>query len=148
MKSLVWVLGLLLALSFVVPDTMPVWVPVPTPPVTPNISPDVQTDANVVAALSNASAQDRFHVFDIYSSMAKVIKRDKGEFISTSEQFAKLQERALTMAIEQPGKYPGLDKAIEAVFMSAFETDDVVAITEPVRENLIKACEVIAKSAQ
>lgn len=148
MKKLILLLGVLLALSFVLPDPAELLKPTPTP-VTPDVNPAAGTDAKIVKILSEADAADKARVFDVYSSFAVVIKRDGvTQFISTSEQFAKLQERALKIAIDQPGKYEGLDAAIEAVYLSAFGTDDVVAITDEVRTKLITASEIIANSAK
>ena len=147
MKKLVWLFGVLLALSFVLPD--PLALLNNTNPVTPEVNPAAGVDSKIASILANAAVADKTRIFDVYNSFASIIKRDKKtEFISTSEQFAKLQERALKLAIDNPGKYPGLDKAIEAVYFAVFGTDDVVAITDELNEKLITASQVIANSAQ
>lgn len=150
MKKLVWIFGVLLALSFLVPNKLPDWVPTPKPtPVTPDEPTNTATDDKIVALLANASEEDCARIVGVYTAAAKILKRDAAtQFLSTSEQFSKWHERTLKMAIEEPGKYPGLDAAIEAVFATAVGTDDVVAVTDDMRAKLIGACETIANSAK
>ena len=146
MKNLVWVFGALLALSFVLPHDFPAW-PVPTPP-TPDVVPDVGVDDKIVTLLAAAPATERARVVGVYTALAKVLARDAGERISTTGKFAELQASTLTLAIEQPGKYPGLDVAIDNVFLAAIGTRDEIAITETMRTQLIAASEKIANSAR
>lgn len=150
MKKLVWIFGVLLALSFLVPNKLPDWVPTPKPtPVTPDEPTNTTTNEKIVALLANASSEDRARIDGVYTAGAAILKRDAvTKFLATSEQFAKWQERTLKMAIDEPGKYPGLDVAIEAVFAAAVGTDDVVAITDDMRAKLIAACQTVANSAK
>jgi hypothetical protein len=76
------------------------------------------------------------------------LKRNDAKLITTTEQWALLQANTLQQAIETPGKYEGLDAAIEAVFASAIGTDDVVAVTPEIEQKLVTACETIANSAR
>jgi hypothetical protein len=150
MKKLVWIFGVLLALSFLVPNKLPDWVPSPKPtPVTPDKPTNTATNEKIVELLANASGEDRARIDGVYTAGAIILKRDAStKFLATTEQFSKWQERTLKMAIEEPGKYPGLDAAIEAVFATAVGTDDVVAVTDDMRAKLIAACETIANSAK
>lgn len=146
MKKLVWVFGLLLALSFVFPNGLPIRGPENTP-----VAPAGPTDAKIVEILSAATPEERGRVHDVYTGLGAVLKRDDGakmpQRITSTEKWAELQEHTLNLAIDTPGKYPGLDQAIEAVFLAAVGTDDVVSATPDVRAKLIDACEKIANSA-
>jgi hypothetical protein len=76
-----------------------------------------------------------------------VITRDNGQLVNNTERLAVLQANTLKLAVDQVGKYPGLDKAIEAVFASAVGTDDVVTVTPEIATKLSAACAVIVNSA-
>jgi hypothetical protein len=149
MKKLVWLFGVLLVLSFFVPETLSWPVPKPTP-VVPDDTTTTETDAEIVKILADADAADKARVVDVYSGLAVVLKRDqtKGPFIATSEQFQKVQDATLKLAIDTPGKYEGLDVAIEKVFFNVFGTLDVVAVTPDINAKLITAAEVVANSAR
>lgn len=149
MKKLVWLFGLLLALSFFVPANLSLPVPKPTP-VAPDEPTTTDTDAEIVKILANADAADKARIVDVYSSLAAVLKRDQteGPFIVTSEQFQKVQDATLKLAIDEPGKYEGLDVAIEKVFFNVFGTLDVVAVTPDINAKLLTAAEVVANSAR
>jgi hypothetical protein len=143
MKKLVWVFGLLLALSFVFPNVggvkpAPAPVPVPAPP--------AETDARIVGVLLNATPEDRARVASIYTGLRTVLGRDKGEFVNNTERFSVLQANTLKLAVEQVGRYPGLDTAIEGVFKTAVGTDDVVTMTPELVEAICKACDIIINS--
>jgi hypothetical protein len=143
MKKLVWVFGLLLVLSFFVPigggaKPTPEPAPVPAPP--------TETDARIVGALASAAPEDRARIASIYTGLRTVLARDNGEFVNNTERFAVLQANTLKLAVEQVGKYPGLDVAIEGVFKTAINTDDVVSLTPEVVAALCKACDIIINS--
>lgn len=143
MKKLVWVFGLLLALSFFVPiggGAKPAPEPVPTP------APPAETDAKIAGVLANATVEDRARIASIYTGLRTVLARDKGEFVNNTERFAVLQANTLKLAVDQVGKYPGLDAAIESVFKTAVGTDDVVSLTPEVVAALCKACDIIINS--
>jgi hypothetical protein len=150
MKKLVWLFGLLLALSFVLPafsTFRPAPVPTPSPAPTPAPSP-TDTDTNIVSVLAHATADDKARVASIYTGLRTVLLRDKGELVNNTERFAVLQANTLKLAVDQVGKYPGLDVAIENVFKTAVGTDDVVPLTADVTAALVKACDIIANSAK
>lgn len=150
MKKLVWVAGALLLLSFIFPNGVPVK-PVspviPVDPVTP-VVPVGETDTKIVELLANAPDVERNRITDVYTGLKTVVLRDSGKRLNTTEKWAEVQANTLELAIDTPGKYPGLDVAIEAVFKSKLGTDDVIAVTPDVTQKLVKACEVIADSAQ
>lgn len=146
MKKLVLLFGVLLALSFFIPaDALLKPVPV-TPPVTPAV-PTV-TNPAIVAVLTSATDADRANIVGIYTGLKTVLTRDNGQLVDNTERFSVLQANTLKLAVEQVGKYPGLDTAIEAVFAAAVGTDDVVSVTPELVGKLVKACEVIIDSAQ
>lgn len=150
MKKLVLVFGLLFALSTAFPNAkvaLPKWPVGPTPVVTPDVV-VVPADATVAKILASASAADRARVNSVYGGLATVLKRDGGKRVATTEQFAELQARTLTMAIETPGKYPGLDVAIEDCFKRAVGTTDVVSVTPELSAKLVDAAQSIANAAK
>lgn len=146
MKKLVLVAGILLLLSLVFPNGVKL-PPLITPVVVP-ASPDVEVDATIAKLLGNATAEDKARVAGIYDGMAYVLKRDAGKRLNTTEKWAEFQANTLQLAVEQVGKYPGLDVAIEAVFARSVGTDDVLPATPETQQKLLKACEIIAASAR
>lgn len=105
-------------------------------------------DDKIVELLAKADAADKRRIDGMYSALAFIVKRDKGERVVTTEQWAALQARTLELAVEQPGKYSGLDAAIENVFLTTLGTDDVLPGSPEVQQKLVAACEKIANSAR
>jgi hypothetical protein len=148
MKKLVWFLGALLLLSLAFPNGVPV------KPVTPAVTPvgPVVTDPTIVKLLATADAADKRRVTGIYSGMKTVLERDAKlpeaeRLLSTTDKFSQWHSRTLTAAVDNAGKYPGLDVAIDAVFKTQLGTDDVLPVTPDVTVKLVKGCETIANSA-
>lgn len=152
MKKFVWLAGALLLISLVFPNGIPVKQPVgPTPtPVVPDVPvvPAGETNARIVELLAAAPKVERERIADAYTGLKIVTQRDAGKRVNTTEKWAELQANTLQIAIDTPGKYPGLDLAIEAVFAEKLGTDDVLAITPDVMLRLVKACDVVVNSAQ
>lgn len=151
MNKLLWFAGLLLAVSFLFPNGLnfpvtPV-TPVPAPEPAP-VAPVVDVDAKIVELLANADAADKARIVSVYSGLETVLTRDNGKRINTTEKWSELQARTLEMAIEQVGKYPGLDAAIENVFLTVVGTDDVLPNNGDTQMKLIKACKLIIASAE
>lgn len=144
MKKLVWVAGLFLAVAILFPNgfSLPSAKPVPAVVV------DVVPDAAIVTALASATAEDKAHVAGTYEGMLRVFNRDKGTRIKTTEKWADFQENTLQLAMETPGKYEGLDVAIENVFKTQLGTDDVLPTSEETQQKIIKACQIIVASAR
>jgi hypothetical protein len=105
-------------------------------------------DDTIVGLLADATGADKQRIDGLYSALAVIVGRDKGKYVVTTEQWAALQGRTLELAIDQPGKYPGLDVAIENVFATAVGTDDVLSNSPETQQKLIAACEKIANSAR
>jgi hypothetical protein len=148
MKKLVWVAGLLLLLSFVFPNGLPLPVSTPTTPEPVVVVPEGPTDATIVKLLTGAAPEDKARIVGVYSGLLNVLQRPKAtELLTTTEKWALTQENTLKLAIDEPGKYPGLDEAIEGVFAAAVGTDDVVAVTPEIMKKLMEACTVVVNSA-
>lgn len=145
MKKLVWVAGLILVLAIFYPNGISLSKPEPGPTPTPV---NVEISAAVVSALADATAEDKAHVAGIYDAMAAVLKRDAGKRIKNTERWADYQANTLQLAVTEPGKYPGLDVAIEETFKTQVGTDDVVPTDAATQQKLITACEIIAASAR
>jgi hypothetical protein len=139
---LVWVAGAVLAVSFVWPQ-----LPESAPSAPPVATPDAETDSEIVATLKSATAADKRRIVGVYSGLVTVLKRDAGQRVKNTEQWAELQARTLELAIDEPGKYPGLDRQIEAVFLRCVGTDDVVPANAETQQKLIRAAEMVANSA-
>lgn len=145
MKKLVLLACLLLVgLALKFPNGVPL--PVTTPDAV--VVPAGETDAALVGILEDATDEDKARIVSVYEGMQYVLKRDNGKRINTTDKFSDWQANTLQLAVETPGKYPGLDKAIEAVFVRLVGTDDVVSATPEVQQKLIKACEIVAASAK
>lgn len=148
MKNLVWLAGLLLVVAFLFPNGINLPKPAPTPtPAPAPVAPTAQPDPAIVGLLAKASRADKQRIKDVYTALKTIIRRDNGNLIKTTEQWATWHSNTLTLAIEQPGKYPGLDEAIETVFMTTVGTDDIVPNNEATRSKLVTACEIVAASA-
>jgi hypothetical protein len=140
MKNFVWLAAALLLLSFVYPNG-------PTLPVTPAVAPDGPTDSALLKILAAASPAEKARIRDVYTALCAVLTRDAGKRLTTTEQWAELHARTLQLAIDTPGKYSGLDEAIETVFKTTVGTDDVLPGNEDTRKKLISACAIISNTA-
>jgi hypothetical protein len=146
---LVWLAGLLLAVSLVFPNGLRFSRfsrPAPTPEA-PVVAPHA-TDPTIVSLLANADSADKARIADVYTGLAAVLKRPKTqELIVTTEQWVQLHERTLQIAIDTPGKYPGLDVAIDALFKAKLGTDDVLSGNPETLAKLVDACDTMISSA-
>lgn len=145
MKKLVWVAGLVFVVALLFPDGITLPKPKPTPA---PVDVAVPVDAAVVKALANATPEDKAHVAGIYDAMAVVLKRDNGQRIKTTERLSDYQTNMLQLAVATPGKYEGLDVAIENVFKTQIGTDDVIVNTPETQQKILKACQIVAASAR
>lgn len=152
MKRVVWLAVAVVVLAFLFPNGVRLPVPAPAPapaPVAP-VAPEpvAPVDDLIVSLLARADRADKNRIASVYEGLRTVLSRDKGENIKTTEKFSLVHARTLRLAIDTPGKYPGLDEAIEAVFSKAIGTDDVVSVTKETLDKLIAACDIIINSAQ
>lgn len=152
MKKLVWIAGLVVLLAFAFPNGFEMPVPAPAPAPAP-VVPVAPSDPTIVKILEVATPEDRNRIIGVYSGLRTVLSRDNGVRLNNTEKWAEVQAATLQMAIETPGKYPGLDVAIENVFKTAVQSDDVDAtvvnpVKGPVLAGLLKACETVVASAR
>jgi hypothetical protein len=144
MKKLVLLFGVLFAFSIAFPNGISL-----------NSSKEVveprEVDLKIVSLLKDATPEDKGRVASIYDGVRVVLSRDVEKNlnrINTTEKWAELQSRTLELAVDQVGKYPGLDTAIEDVFMRVVGSDDVLPVNPETHQKLLKACEIIANSAR
>lgn len=152
MNKLLWFAGGILVLAFLFPNGVPVGPPKPPVPDNVPVTPVVQPDPEIARLLSGAPTADKKRIQGIYEALVFVLKRDQmrpaGELVKTTAQWRELHGNTLDNAIEQVGKYPGLDVAIERVFKTTVGTDDVLPANAETRAKLIKAAEIVAASAR
>lgn len=93
-------------------------------------------------------ASDREYLANLYDAMTFVILRDgqrDAPIVSTTQKFADFHAGSLRLAIDKAkvGQYPGLDRAIDQVFVSA-GGPEVKAIDADTRTKLVAACQVLS----
>ena len=104
--------------------------------------------ADLKAILPKMLPADREYLSAFYDATKFVLTQD-GErstpIIGDTDKFTVFHAGSLQLAIQKKnvGKYPGLDKAIDAVFLNAAGAD-VKAIDRDTREKLLAACNVLA----
>lgn len=150
MKKLVWVAGLVLGFAILYPNgiTLPSF----SKPAE-SVAADVAPDAEIVKLLARADAADKARIVSVYRGLKAVLNKDNGKRVNTTEKWEEVHGETLTLAIETPDKYPGLDEAIEAVFYKAVQDKDtdasvVNSVTPLMQTKLVKACDTIIASAQ
>ena len=82
----------------------------------------------VAKALASASSADRARVASVYASLADLIARDGGKLIPTTAVWRAIYADALRLAAggtDLPGKYPGLDTAVEEVLAQHYPLDNL-----------------------
>ncbi len=145
MKKLALAAGLLLFLSLVFPDGPRLSFLTQTA-VRPVVS-AAPGDEEIMRLLKNGTAADRGRIYDVYTSLKKVLQRPTAPArITTTEKWEELHGYALDLAIEQVNKYPGLDVAIERVFATTVGTDDVMPGNPDTLKKLGEACDIVANS--
>ena len=150
MKKLVWIAAALLGFAIAFPNGISIDRSKPDAPV---VVVDVKKDDKIVELLAKAAASDKARIVSVYSGLAEVLRRDNAERVNNTEKWAELHSNTLELAIDEPGKYPGLDVAIEAVFVRTVGTDGIDAtvvnpVSPMVQRKLIEAAEIIAESAK
>jgi len=91
---------------------------------------------------------DRIYLSSLYEAMRFVISRDAGRsdpILKTTDDFVAFHSSALRLAIDKKkvGKYPGLDAAIDTVFLNAVGADQR-AVDADAYDGLMRACGVLA----
>ena len=103
--------------------------------------------ADLKAILPKMMVGDREYLSSFYDATKFVLTQDgerSAPIIGDTDKFTVFHAGSLQLAIQKKnvGKYPGLDKAIDAVFLSAAGAD-VKAIDKDTGEKLIAACNVL-----
>lgn len=104
----------------------------------------------VADALRSASPTDRARVASIYRSLADVTARDSGQQITTLASWRAVHASALRLAAggtDLPGKYPGLDVAVDKVLREHVPTDDA-ALTKDLVAKLVAGCKEVARQSE
>lgn len=125
----------LLVVAFLPPAAHPVAPVVPASP--------------VARCLQSASKQDRARVSAFYSALADVVERD-ASVITTTGLFRAIHSNSLDLAFkgtDLPGKYQGLDVAIDERLRSAVGLDNV-GLADDKRAALVAALKEIADAAR
>jgi hypothetical protein len=153
MKKLVLAAGVLLGFAVFFPNGINVSKYFSKPVAVDDVAVSAEPDAAIVKALTGATAADKARVVSVYTGLKEVLNRDNAARVNTTEKFEELHARTLQMAIATPGKYEGLDAAIEAVFAAAVKDADtdpsvVNPVTLLMQSKLVKACDVIIASAR
>jgi len=105
--------------------------------------------SKVQTILKSASQQDKARVRAYYTAMADVVSRDD-HIIATVGKWRKANADALDLAFkgtDLPGKYSGLDVAIDELLVKAIGKDDV-ALTDEKRAALVAALKEVANAAR
>ena len=104
----------------------------------------------VADALRNASPRDRARVASVYEALADITARDAGQQMTTLASWRAVHASALRLAAggsDLPGKYPGLDRAVEDVFAKHFPADDVTLSKELVAK-IVAGCKDVVKQSE
>lgn len=103
----------------------------------------------VTVALAKADHADRVKVGSIYRALADITERDGGTQITTLSIWRTCHSSVLRLAVggtDLPGKYPGLDIAVEKVLSTHFPLGDV-PMTKELAGKISAACEEVAKQS-
>jgi hypothetical protein len=100
------------------------------------------------AVLPKMLPSDREYLSAFYDALGFVIYQDgsrSSPAVTSSDQFVQLHAGSLNLAIEKKnvGKYPGLDRAIDQVFLAACGAESV-SLTKESRMTLVSACNTLA----
>ena len=103
--------------------------------------------ADLKAILPKMLPADRQYLSSFYDATSFILTQDGARstpIIGDTDKFTVFHAGSLQLAIEKKnvGKYPGLDKAVDAVFLNASGAD-VAAIDADKRAKLIAACNVL-----
>jgi hypothetical protein len=123
-----------------------VWAFAPAAPIKPPVTPPT---TGVAAVLAKATSADKARVQAFYGAVADVVERDQ-KLIATVGGFRRVHANSLDLAFkgtDLPGKYAGLDVAIEEALVKAIGKEDV-ALTPEKRQALIAALKEVARDAR
>lgn len=104
----------------------------------------------VSVALESASSADRAAVSSVYAALADLIERDSGSSIATTALWRAVYQDALKLAAggtALPGKYPGLDQAIEETLAKYYSLDNL-PIDKALAEKIATGCRAVEGQAR
>lgn len=113
------------------------------------VPPAVTPIGPVAVALKDASSSDRAKVAGIYRSLADVVTRDGGRKITTTVVWRNIYRDALALAAggtDLPGKYKGLDTAVEEVLAKHYSLDSA-PIDETLAKKIADGCLEVARQS-
>lgn len=117
-----------------------------------SLIPASQPAAGPVAdALRSATPRDRARVASIYKALGDITARDAGQQITTVGTWRAVHASALRLAAggtDLPGKYPGLDVAVDAVLKESLGSLDDVPMTREVVGKLVTGCGTVVKQSE
>lgn len=105
----------------------------------------------VADALRVASPRDRARVASIYKALADVTARDAGQQIKTVGAWRAVHASALRLAAggtDLPGKYRGLDVAVDTVLRESLGSLDDVPMTSDVVGKLVAGCNKVVNQSE
>lgn len=115
--------------------------------------PVVET-GRVTTALKSATSADRAKVVGIYRALADVTARDQGKQIGSTSVWRAIHASALRLAVggtDLPGKYKGLDKAVDETLLEHATLDNLPLSGaydgKPVWQRLVDGCNAVAEQA-
>lgn len=114
------------------------------------VDPRSAAPGSVAIALKSASSTDRARVRAIYSALADVTQRDAGSRIANVATWRAVHADALRLAVggtDLVGKYPGLDRAVDAVLAEHVGLDNV-PLTPEVAAKIVKGCKAVEKQCE
>ena len=120
------------------------FLPQPARPVVP-----VAPASQVTKCLKDATKQDKARVAAYYAALADVVARD-ASVITTTGLFRSVHANSLDLAFkgtDLPGKYPGLDVAIDEKLKAAIGLDNV-GLVDDKRAALVAALKGVAEDAR
>jgi hypothetical protein len=104
----------------------------------------------VAVALKSASPTDRARIRSVYAALADLIRRDSGKLIATTAVWREVYSSALRLAAggtDLPGKYPGLDKAVEEVLAKYYPLENM-PIDAALAAKIAAGCEAVEKQSE
>lgn len=118
------------------------------PPVASPVTPPAPT-SKVAQCLKAASKEDKARVHAFYSALADVMERDSA-VIMTTGLFRTVHANSLDLAFkgtDLPGKYAGLDQAINDELVAAIGLENV-ALTPEKKSALVAALKEVADAGR
>jgi hypothetical protein len=114
------------------------------------VSPRPAATGPVADALKSATSTDRARVRAIYAALADVTNRDAGSRIANVAAWRAVHSDALRLAVgktDLPGKYPGLDRAVETVLAQHIGLDNL-PLSGEVKDKLVTGLKAVERPCE